>query len=359
MARLSLIYHAVPLRNAYHLSFGILNHFDVFYVLLEEGEAFGVGEITPLPGYGRETPAGVGESVARACEWIRRGRDLRDSVSRLWNDAPFAASGIACAAETLHVKMGQLIHTPAPCHVRVVGLCGGGTTEEVGAAAKHLAEQGYGTFKMKVGGLTPMEDAARVKAAARFLPPDGRLRLDANQAYSLEQAYVFCEAVDGLEAIECLEQPFDRDAWAPHEDVASRVSVPLMLDESIWAPEDVRRAADCGASAVKFKLCKHPGLAGTREMVTEARRQGLHVVYGNGVQSVLGNHLEALAYCDASLQSAFEGNGFLKPDRSPVSHDLAVRKGTLIDGGLHGVREAVKEGKILFSTELSLEDVES
>ncbi len=352
MSLLTVIAFPLNLQKPYHLSFGVLDSFDVFYVLMEDEESFGIGEITPLPGYGPETPDDVERSVAVFGEWIKEGRDLEDCIRKLWEKAPFTASGIACAIETFGPEADQWFETPASCHADLAALCAGVTPEASGMSAERLVAEGYGTLKMKVGRLSPKDDAGRVRAAAAYLPTGGRLRLDANQALSMEQAHIFCDDLEGVaESIECLEQPFARDAWVLHEELASAVSVPIMLDESIWSPEDVRRAAGCGAKAVKFKLCKHPGMKGTRDMVSEARRLGLDIVYGNGVQSALGNHLEMMSYCDSWLSSAFEGNGFLKPVDSPIPHALSVREGKLMDEGLRDVRASLRAGKVVFSTE--------
>ena len=352
LARLSLIDCKVQLAKPYHLSFDVLNRFDVFYVLMEDEDTFGIGEITPLPGYGHETPADIVRAVGVFGKWIREGLGLQDSASELWGKAPFTASGIACAIETLAPAPDQWFETPAPCHADLVALCPGTTPEEAGMSAERLAGEGYRTLKMKVGGLSPKDDAERVKAAAEHLTAGVRLRLDANQALSMEPARMFCDALEDVAgSIEYLEQPFGREAWTLHEELASAVSVPIMLDESIWSLEDVRRAADCGARAVKLKLCKHPGMKGTRDMVAEVRRLGLDVVYGNGVQSALGNHLEMISYCEAKLTTAFEGNGFLKPVCSPIPHTFSVRGGKLMDGGLRDVRGSLRAGKVVFSME--------
>ena len=352
MTLFSVISFPLNLRKPYHLSFGVLDRFDVFYAVMEDGEALGIGEITPLPGYGPETSAGVGFSVKMFGDWIREEKGLRESVSALWEKAPFTASGIACAIETLEPKVDRWFGAPAPCQANLAALCAGVTAEEAGMSAELLVGEGYRTLKMKVGGLDPKDDAGRVKAAAANLGEAGTLRLDANQALTMEQARMLCDVLgDVAESIECLEQPFGRDAWGLHEELASSVSLPIMFDESVWSLEDVRRAADCGARAVKFKLCKHPGMKGTRDMVSEARRLGLDVVYGNGVQSALGNHLEMISYCDSGLTTAFEGNGFLKPVCSPIPHAFSVRGGRLTDGGLRDVRDSLRTGKIVFSTE--------
>ena len=47
-------------------------------------------------------------------------------------------------------------------------------------------------------------------------------------------------------------------------------------------------------------------------LISQARELGLGVVFGNGVQTGIGNHLDAKVYLESGLDTAFEGNGFLQ-----------------------------------------------
>ncbi len=65
------------------------------------------------------------------------------------------------------------------------------------------------------------------------------------------------------------------------------------------------------------------------------------MVFGNGVQSVVGNHYEALIHEDAGLTRASEGNGFLKVADPLLPHAVVVARGKLIDEGLGDVAAAL------------------
>ena len=348
--QLSALVHRIPLTRPYVLSFGPVAALDTVYLLLEGEGRVGLGEVTPLPGYNHETLDSVLAALRGAAAGIAGGAAWAEAVARIEAADPFAASGLACAFETWAEGEAVAFRSPVPGPVRLAAFCAGATPAETGENAAALAGQGFTTLKLKVGALRPEADAARVKAAAAAAPAGVGLRLDANQAYAPDQALALCRELEGVAAVALLEQPFKPDQWDRFADLAGRVALPLMLDESIWAPEDVRRAADCGAKLVKFKLCKHPGLAGTRRMVAEARRAGLAVVYGNGVQTALGNHLEFRLCAELGIGLAAESNGFLKPAASPVGHSLAVDRGEVRDRGLdEDLARAVRRGQEAFA----------
>ena len=112
-----------------------------------------------------------------------------------------------------------------------------------------VAASGCATAKVKVAepGQTLADDIVRVAAAREALGPDGRLRVDANGAWTVEEAVDalgrLVEAADGLEYA---EQPCATlDALA---EVRARTGVRIAADEAIRRdhadPALVREAAD-------------------------------------------------------------------------------------------------------------------
>lgn len=337
----------IPLSVPYVLSFGTVTSFKTLYTVMEGEDRIGCGEITPLPGYNHETFDGAVTDMQGLCEMLAKGTPFKDAVFSLAASSPFSASGAACAAETWEQGVSSAF---APCAaVPLSAFCAGATPEEASANAGRLAEHGYGILKMKVGAMSPAEDAARLRAVSRVLKLGMLIRLDANQCYDYESALKMCRYLEDIEGIELFEQPFAPDAWLDHEQLAGATSIPLMLDESIWTVDDVRRAADCGAQLVKFKLCKHLGIQGSVEIISVARSLGLGVVYGNGVQSAVGNHLEARIHGAEGLTTASEGNGFLKMKESPVQHTLSCRNGMLFSDGISNWDTIWTGGKLVAS----------
>ena len=332
VATLQVYRVAVPLTSPYRLSFGTLHAFDTFYAVLEGQGRIGAGEVTPLPGYGDETPAAIEEDLKRMA---REGRDL--SVPEMARDihprSPFLASGLICAAETWREGREAAFSRPLGRPVPVAALCAEESPEKMGDAVGRLLREGYRALKVKVGGRPVEVDVERVKAIAGAMAEGVELRLDANQGFDRETALAFCRRIDSL-PITLLEQPLPRGWWDGHKALAESTAIPIMLDESIYSEGDIERAKACGAAFVKLKLCKHPGIEETQKLVRAARKHGLGVVLGNGVQTALGNHLENRIHVAAGLERAAESTGFQKVMDGPIHHRMKVRDGWLVDQGI-------------------------
>ncbi len=326
----------LPLHTPYKLSFATLDGFDCLFVRVEGEERVGYGEITPLPGYSAETVDGALHEVERAGAALADGVAPERVIDAIESRAPMAASGLACAFETWHAGTQGLNAGAVDGAIPLAALCQGDSPEPAAEAARRLVADGYATLKLKVGAAPLAADLERIEAVAAAVRDNDlgvALRLDANQALDSPSGRALCRAVETL-PVALLEQPFEPDAWTEFEALAQTTTLPLMLDESIWNEADVRRAAASGARLVKLKLCKHRGLAHTLDVAREALQNGLGVVLGNGVQSALGNHLEAGLYAELALSEAAEINGFLKLARPLPRHRMRVERGRLHDGGL-------------------------
>ncbi len=342
-------YHYLPLRRPYRLSFATLEQFETFYVALEGEGRIGFGEITPLPGYGGETVEQASRALTEAKDELAAGKPAAEVVAQLSKKYPMTASGLACAFETWAEGEAKAFQAPLPAGVPLAGLCAGNTPEVIAAEARRLIGSGFTVLKLKAG-RAPETEEALVRAAAQALPPGGSLRLDANQAYSFKDALELCRRLEDLGEIALLEQPFKPEMWSETARLTSSTSFPIMLDESIWNKEEVARALEVGARHVKLKLCKHPGLAGTIALVEEARRLALGIVYGNGVQTALGNHLEAQVHLRLGLLTATEANGFAKVQSHPFRSGLSVSQGKLVDQGINVTSEALATGRLVAET---------
>ncbi len=92
---------------------------------------------------------------------------------------------------------------------------------------RSFVEAGYPRVKLKI---KPGRDVVEVEAVRRAFP-DLPLQVDANSAYSLEDAEVF-EAMDDLGLL-LIEQPLAEDDLVDHAKLQERLKTPICLDESI------------------------------------------------------------------------------------------------------------------------------
>jgi L-Ala-D/L-Glu epimerase len=317
------------LERPYHLSFATLEAFELFLVAVRVDGREGLGDCVPLPGYSPETadgvwaslkeraPALVGRPASEALAELERGREGR----------PFAAAPLITAIETALSPRSPAADVSVP----LVGTVGGNDGHESASDAERLVAAGYETLKIKVG-WDPDADAERVARIQGAVAGRARIRLDANQAWDLEQARRFAARVDPA-GIEHFEQPFPPAAWDQAAALARTSPLPLMLDESIETGADLERAIELGcAQVVKFKLAKAGGPAALERLIGRARAGGLRVVLGNGVAGDVEN-LAELLIASESIDTAGEMNGFLKPSSRLLRDPYEVVRGSAVVRG--------------------------
>ncbi|MGA9747024.1 MAG: dipeptide epimerase [Nocardioides sp.] len=155
--------------------------------------------------------------------------------------------------------------------------------------AKARVGEGFGVLKMKVG-TDAATDAARVAAVRAAVGDDVAIRLDANQGWTPREAVRVISALEDQDlGVELVEQPvaaadLDGLAW-----VTSRVSTPVMADESVYGLRDLvevirRRAADL----VNVKLAKCGGLSTGRALLDLARAHQMGTAVGSMMETHVG-----------------------------------------------------------------------
>lgn len=90
---------------------------------------------------------------------------------------------------------------------------------------------GVQAVKMKVGGVSMKEDAARVKAVREVIGEDRKLMLDANCAYRYFEAIEFSKMVEEYHPY-WLEEPVDADDYDGYKKVAQKSNIPLAAGEN-------------------------------------------------------------------------------------------------------------------------------
>lgn len=141
--------------------------------------------------------------------------------------------------------------------VRCNATLGADPPEEVANRARELSELGFRRFKLKVG---MEDDRERVEALRGALEPDSLIRLDANGAWTADEAISFISEI-GTEGLELLEQP--TRGLEGLAQVRSGTEVPVVADESVSTPEEAAEAAELGAcDAATVKISKVGGLDG-------------------------------------------------------------------------------------------------
>jgi O-succinylbenzoate synthase len=203
-----------------------------------------------------------------------------------WGEfSPFAEYGprecarwLACALEAAAAGWPEPVRRSVGVNV---------TVPAVGPdrARQIVAGSGCRTAKVKVAeaGQADADDIARVEAVRDAIGPAGRIRVDANGAWTVEHAERMLTALARF-GLEYAEQPCARlDELAQ---LRRRVDVPLAADESIRRAEDPLAVRAAGAADIV--VLKAQPLGGVRAALRVAQACGLPVVVSSAVESSVG-----------------------------------------------------------------------
>lgn len=262
-----VIPYALPFKEPYVTARGVLTRREMVLLRIRTDEGReGLGEAVPLALRGG---ASLGQ-VVRELEEVANGDALAEFFARgpipeiaevseidpRLDLSPPSRTALLTALADLWLTAIAEAHgpdvEPAPvsCNATLVA----GEPPAVAEDALRWHESGYRTFKLKVGG---GDDLAQVRAVREALGPEALLRIDANAAWSLEDAERTLRELEPLD-IELAEQPV-----ATMEEAAQLVgttSIPLAGDESIASRADAERALSLGAFGLTgIKLSKVGG----------------------------------------------------------------------------------------------------
>jgi L-Ala-D/L-Glu epimerase len=252
----SVLRLSIPLKEPFVTSGGVVSARELLLLRLEARDGtVGFGEAAPFEPYD-------GVPLERAAAALTGGGGRRPPQAR-------AAEEIARL--DLHARQEERpLAEPKRDALPVNMTLGAGPPEEVAKRAREGLSAGYACFKLKVG--LP-DDAERVAAVREAVGPWPALRVDANGAWSVDEAV---RAIRGIEEydLEFVEQPCP--TLRELAEVRQRVSTPIAADESVGSLRELRRAVELEAcDVVNVKLAGTGGFKPARELLREARSNGL------------------------------------------------------------------------------------
>jgi L-Ala-D/L-Glu epimerase len=183
--------------------------------------------------------------------------------------------------------------------------------------------------KVKVG---IGDDAGRLAAVRAAAGPSMAIRIDANGAWSVDDAIAALRALEPVGLELCEEPSAGPEAIA---DVSAGTSVPVALDESAALPGALdRRICD----AVCLKIARFGGITGLIEAAARARRAGYRVYLASTLDGPLAiaAALHAAAAvrpdcaCGLATLSLFDTPAPL----SPIGGRIAIPSGPGLGNGL-------------------------
>jgi O-succinylbenzoate synthase len=193
---------------------------------------------------------------------------------------------------------------------------------------------GCRTAKVKVAerGQVLADDVARVAAVRKAIGPEGRLRVDANTNWNVDEAEHAIRALEPFD-LEYVEQPCATVAeLAEIRERVSSLDVPIAADESVRKAEDPLAVARAGAA--DLLVVKAQPLGGVHAALRIAGEAGLPIVVSSALDTSvgisMGAHLAAalpeLDYDCGLATTALLGGDVTTSPLDPVDGGIAVRR---------------------------------
>jgi o-succinylbenzoate synthase len=309
IASVEVIPYALPFREPYVTARGRLDRREMVLLRLRSDDGLiGLGEAVPLSLRG-------GVALAQVVEELEAlgGRDSLDEAT-LRGDAIALSPPARCAALTALLDLrgrrsaseaatASAPSQPVKCNASMVAA----EPAAVAAEAARWAEEGFATFKLKLG---TGDDFGQVLAVREAVGPRARIRVDANAAWDVETAKRILGALEPLE-VELAEQPVATLEEAA--EVAATTSIPIAGDESVESRADAERARKLNACALAgIKLSKVGGPEAAIEIA-----EVLPSYVSSALDGPVG--IAAGAQVAQTLDAGIEGRGKL-------AHGLATQR---------------------------------
>lgn len=311
IASLEVIPYALPFRRPYVTARGELQRREMALLRLRGEEGLvGLGEAVPLSLRG-------GTALAQVVSELEDLGD-RESLDEalLSDDAVGLSPPARCAALTalmdLRGRRAAAEHGDEPsgparavrCNATLIA----GEPDAVAADALRWAEDGFSTFKLKLG---VGDDAGAVRAVRSAVGPEARIRVDVNGVWDLETAKRRMAELEPHQ-IELAEQPV-----ATLEEIAAvaeATTIPIAADESIESRADAERA-------VALNACRLAGLKVSKVGGPEAA-----IEIAELLPSFLSSALDGPVGIAAAAQVAQTLDEGTENEEAGLAHGLATQR---------------------------------
>jgi o-succinylbenzoate synthase len=330
-----VIPYALPFRDDYVTARGRLEQREMVLLRLRTDDGLvGLGEAVPLSLRGGATLEQVVAELSGLADHPDLGAGALLDETTLVSDAFELSAPSRCATLTALMDLrGRLAAAqggsndeedshPVECNATLVA----GEPAAVAEDAMRWAEEGFSTFKLKLGS---GDDVGQVRAVRDAVGADVRIRVDANAIWDVDTARRRLGELEQF-TIELAEQPV-----ATLEELAelSRDSpIPIAADESVTNVEQAERAASIGACAYTgIKLCK---VGGPEQAVAIA----------DLLPAYVSSALDGPVGIAAAAQVAQTLHDTDRPERLDLAHGLATQR--LFASTIGAVECELREGML-------------
>ncbi|MFZ5965156.1 muconate cycloisomerase family protein [Thalassococcus sp. BH17M4-6] len=167
-------------------------------------------------------------------------------------------------------------------------LASGNSDTDIAEAQEMIAAGRHNIFKLKIGKRAVRDDVAHVARIKAALGDTASVRVDVNQAWSLQEARW---GLKGLQEVGCelVEQPVAARDVQGMTELTAGYEIAVMADEVLNGPEEALQvAATRSADVLSVKVAQSGGLKRASEVISIGEAAGLGLYGGTMLETGLG-----------------------------------------------------------------------
>lgn len=300
--------YTLQFRQPSGTSRGVYTTRDSWFIFITDGLATGIGECAPLPDLSIDGIPRMNTKLLHVCEqidyFVQAPEELRE-----WPAIQFAIE-----TAMLDLKNGgkRLLFpgdfTEGRKGIPINGLIWMGKPDFMKQQIQSKIEAGFRCIKMKIGALDFDTEFEILKSVRKeFSPDDITLRVDANCAYTYQQALENLKRLSDLN-IHSIEQPIATGRWNEMAQLCKQSPVPVALDEELIGissgKEMEKLIRTIGPAYLILKPSLHGGIAGCYRWIELAKETNTSWWVTSALESNIG--LNAIAQWTAQLDTNTE-----------------------------------------------------
>lgn len=297
--QINIFRYSLPFKKPIVLKGERLSHREGLLIrLTDQAGNAGFGEIAPLPCFSRETISDAIAQLRAVDQQLRkidivaiRLSDLQTlpilPETKLFPSVRFglemAVIEMAEYARDAEQQESEASSVRVPVNGLIVAL-----EDITPMETTDLIQNGYRTFKVKVGRTDIDSEFKQLERIAKTLTTDCCLRLDANQAWEFDEALDFCQRIGGL-PVEYIEEPLTNPERLG--ELADSQSIPIALDETLVELDKRFLHSLIGNPGIKALVLKPTllgGISNTLELARMGQAHGMRAVMSSSYESSVG-----------------------------------------------------------------------
>ncbi len=334
-----IYYFDIPLKEPFRISIGtVYAANDVLVRIQTDAGVVGLGEACPFPPITGETQD-TNIVAAKSFRDMIMGKNPLAIEERLREFGSFVHTNPSAAAAydmALYDILGKIAGLPV---FRLLGgdeyaietdlTCDLESPEVMAKAAKSYVDRGFMTVKVKVG-QGPEMDTARLRSIRDAIGPAAKIRIDANQGWTVPRAIDTLRRLEKYD-IEFCEQPIPAADLSALKTVRAASPIPIMADEALYLPADAIKLvkAEC-CDYFNIKLMKAGGLHNSLKIAHIAQAADIRCMVGCMLETRLG--LTAAAHLAAALPQTIvfaDLDGMNSHTIDPIVDGMTVKAGRI------------------------------